>query len=348
MAEVLSISEPRAYPRSRGATAWAAARAWSASGLSPLARGNPGLPINADCGPGPIPARAGQPAIAAVFSRCCRAYPRSRGATFRATSEADNKDGLSPLARGNLHHRGAARPRGGPIPARAGQPRAVPRGNHPVSAYPRSRGATRTMTEYLTPAEGLSPLARGNQVLPSKLQGFGGPIPARAGQPLLWHPAQSWTRAYPRSRGATRLEAHVHQLVQGLSPLARGNLHHFTCGDAGKGPIPARAGQPLSARLGLPAYWAYPRSRGATSTSGNHGLSRQGLSPLARGNPQPQARRQRAPGPIPARAGQPQIATSTGGIAGAYPRSRGATGKAMGAIGNALGLSPLARGNRRL
>ena len=181
------------------------------------------------------------------------------------------------------------------------------------------------MTEYLTPAEGLSPLARGNQVLPSKLQGFGGPIPARAGQPLLWHPAQSWTRAYPRSRGATDQIALPPPPVQGLSPLARGNRDCQDRQRDGGGPIPARAGQPSGCATGPQGSGAYPRSRGATAGVASRLSWLPGLSPLARGN---RALRQVAEigkGPIPARAGQPVLCCHGLRSFWAYPRSRGAT-----------------------
>ena len=55
-----------------------------------------------------------------------------------------------------------------------------------------------------------------------------------------------------------------------------------------------------------------------------------GLSPLARGNLLRHAPRVSAGGPIPARAGQPCGVALIPRLAGAYPRSRGATFAVLG------------------
>ena len=197
------------------------------------------------------------------------------------------------------------------------------------------------------PPEGLSPLARGNRRRRRRIKQSHGPIPARAGQPAehaLCAPGQ-W--AYPRSRGATNSPNAREEIHEGLSPLARGNLHHFTCGDAGKGPIPARAGQPEAVIAFAAWLRAYPRSRGATPERPPGLACLLGLSPLARGNQHFGKPRVVAPGPIPARAGQPPATSSTTTRARAYPRSRGATADRHIYRGHRGGLSPLARGNRK-
>ena len=71
-----------------------------------------------------------------------------------------------------------------------------------------------------------------------------------------------------------------------------------------------------------------------------------GLSPLARGNHSESGPGYQAPGPIPARAGKPEIAVSARDTCGAYPRSRGETPPLRHSLRCLCGLSPLARGNR--
>ncbi len=172
---------------------------------------------------------------------------------------------------------------------------------------------------------GLSPLARGNQGNWRASPGQMRPIPARAGQPP---PRCRWCRArwaYPRSRGAT-LQCHsLTTRLQGLSPLARGNLLQFALELRHLGPIPARAGQPLHPARGRCSAWAYPRSRGATAAAPMSGCCNRGLSPLARGNLSQISGRVGAVRPIPARAGQPASPRRWPGRCRAYPRSRGAT-----------------------
>ena len=133
---------PWAYPRSRGATVAFQVLVVEGKGLSPLARGNLERQLYSLPFPGPIPARAGQPASPVGQSSAIGAYPRSRGATSTLAAGIMLTAGLSPLARGNRCRVCVARAITGPIPARAGQPRPCRRSARRSAAYPRSRGAT--------------------------------------------------------------------------------------------------------------------------------------------------------------------------------------------------------------
>ena len=172
---------------------------------------------------------------------------------------------------------------------------------------------------------GLSPLARGNHGVEEICRWFEGPIPARAGQPVLYVRPHGRVRAYPRSRGATGSMGPSPVATQGLSPLARGNLCATASCSIAHGPIPARAGQPVRSMRPSIELRAYPRSRGATCKPSWPGASSTGLSPLARGNLAPASSPYRRSRPIPARAGQPSEATQKWEHGRAYPRSRGAT-----------------------
>ena len=275
------------------------------TGLSPLARGNPRRGAGGHQPQRPIPARAGEPVCAGTHWPWSRAYPRSRGGTVNGKVNAGNRGGLSPLARGNREYGGEGVDSAGPIPARAGEPKSPERSPSATTAYPRSRGGTWVWGSASKPSAGLSPLARGN--LPG-LVSWGmrcGPIPARAGEPLLAPRCLREARAYPRSRGGTR----------------KNDCHapHIS------GPIPARAGEPAAGGAAADPAWAYPRSRGGTSVAFRRVQHPRGLSPLARGNPKQTPRRRRGGGPIPARAGEPFRSRSGNRPAWAYPRSRGGT-----------------------
>ncbi len=193
-----------AYPRSRGGTHCHLLKPPASAGLSPLARGNrPDADLRA-AHPGPIPARAGEPQGGFGGPGRGRAYPRSRGGTGTGNSSRSMAMGLSPLARGNLNAVTSSDVLWGPIPARAGEPIFRWRRWQCTWAYPRSRGGTDDSRLDGRYPEGLSPLARGNP--PNTLGGFisAGPIPARAGEPLMPRARPLLPRAYPRSRGGTR------------------------------------------------------------------------------------------------------------------------------------------------
>ena len=214
-------------------------------GLSPLARGNHTPPSGRKAPKGPIPARTGQPPCLCARSMPPRAYPRSHGATWYCNLPDGRTTGLSPLARGNRWWRNGQSSAPGPIPARTGQPLSWPQQNRRQAAYPRSHGATASVTAILRQSRGLSPLARGNRRIAPAPKGYAGPIPARTGQPQTRLAQACLPGAYPRSHGATPPSTGGSVDAKGLSPLARGNLHEVLMNRARRGPIPARTGQPL-------------------------------------------------------------------------------------------------------
>ena len=172
-----------------------------------------------------------------------------------------------------------------------------------------------------------------------------GPIPAGAGKPLSASYRVRYQRAYPRWRGETVLDQVGVGAAQGLSPLARGNHNVLVHTATAAGPIPAGAGKPSPAALSGKSARAYPRWRGETRPTQAIARRYWGLSPLARGNPAPPARREQGRGPIPAGAGKPAPSVKKRRTAWAYPRWRGETRRPLGIAEFPKGLSPLARGN---
>ena len=167
------------------------------------------------------------------------------------------------------------------------------------------RGGTEHINMEVLKDEGLSPLARGNQL--GVFGGFflQGPIPACAGEPPHRYWAALPPRAYPRLRGGT-VKAYSSLFVpQGLSPLARGNRAASTTYPCSGGPIPACAGEPCGCCCRHTLARAYPRLRGGTGLTSNASGRYQGLSPLARGNLEADLHRCGRYGPIPACAGEP-------------------------------------------
>ena len=154
-----------AYPRRRGGTDMKFANATPGQGLSPQARGNLFRQMIFSASPGPIPAGAGEPPRPEAVNRAFRAYPRRRGGTRICPWIWTRASGLSPQARGNLPLHPVQSVLGGPIPAGAGEPVAARRGMYLNWAYPRRRGGTSPVTAYRVKSQGLSPQARGNQII---------------------------------------------------------------------------------------------------------------------------------------------------------------------------------------
>ena len=116
-------------------------------------------------------------------------------------------------------------------------------------------------------------------------------------------------------------------MPSGSSPLARGTLRELAGTAAGKGLIPARAGN--------------------TRTHLTAAASAMGSSPLARGTLNNTLVPAVKTGLIPARAGNTEVLVAADLHDGAHPRSRGEHVTFWGFLSVCLGSSPLARGTRQ-
>ena len=212
-------------------------------------------------------------------------------------------------------------------------------------AYPRTSGATAAIQGSRESHQGLSPHERGNRHQRARVGRHGGPIPARAGQPVDRRCGGYIARAYPRTSGATASQTDMLSNDWGLSPHERGNPSSTSSYVAAFGPIPARAGQPMPASAGAPATRAYPRTSGATMPWLAPPPPAKGLSPHERGNRRHFRKVGIALGPIPARAGQPASPAATASFLRAYPRTSGATYAGKRRRPGDEGLSPHERGN---
>ena len=238
----------RVYPRACGGTARCGGGPRRGCGLSPRVRGNLGRRSRRRGATGSIPARAGEPPAHTATPRRNEVYPRACGGTKPPMPPAAKRAGLSPRVRGNQEVIDQAALDDGSIPARAGEP---PRSRRSVGAprvYPRACGGTARSFAAAARPSGLSPRVRGNPRRRRHCVSVAGSIPARAGEPVFVRGVDCRSRVYPRACGGTRVMILRLLAVSGLSPRVRGNPDptYFDC--QGTGSIPARAGEPRTAR----------------------------------------------------------------------------------------------------
>ena len=153
--------------------------------------------------------------------------------------------------------------------------------------------------------QGLSPRVRGNHkpiiaANPDKRS-----IPACAGEPAQCKIIAEILQVYPRVCGGTRVKAAASFASRGLSPRVRGNRLRPRPGPAGKGSIPACAGEPSIGSRNAAFSRVYPRVCGGTATGRFQAVAGVGLSPRVRGNQPGRLRRPVRQGSIPACAGEP-------------------------------------------
>ena len=233
--------------------------------------------------------------------------------------------GLSPRVRGNPLLSINSTIGGGSIPARAGEP-SSPRPKPPApSVYPRACGGTRLYAKGASPWQGLSPRVRGNRKTTDILSVTQGSIPARAGEPSGRTPRTGGRGVYPRACGGTSKGRRGPRAYYGLSPRVRGNpLPPFSMLVLVRS-IPARAGEPATSLGQLHLVSVYPRACGGTGNftwATSFGI---GLSPRVRGNPYHYTSSARRLGSIPARAGEPHVASRYSNGYEVYPRACGGT-----------------------
>ena len=218
-------------------------------GSSPPVRGTHHDRAHQLCGPGLIPARAGNTMISGAMAELSGAHPRSRGEHTDIAGIAEGTPDSSPLAQGTqlVCHVYEVDTR--LIPARTGNTRKSGSVLARRWAHPRSRREHTIRWTWWITGKGSSPLARGTHAGPVPQVAHARFIPARAGNTGGMSEYLSSGAAHPRSRGEHLPDSHTLWLRPGSSPLARGTpLLRSLRNHVGR-LIPARAGNMLSSFL---------------------------------------------------------------------------------------------------
>ena len=169
-------------------------------------------------------------------------------------------------------------------------------------------------------------------------------IPADAGNSSVISNIAELNAVYPRWRGELSSSVPPTSTARGLPPLARGTRWHFVIRAEPQRFIPAGAGNSMCVRRDIQYCAVYPRWRGELNPKTEPKLIFNGLSPLARGTPDPRGAQIGDLRFIPAGAGNSLSGQRAARGNTVYPRWRGELQIQRAADGNHPGLSPLARG----
>ena len=216
----------RVYPRVCGGTSPRPRRAPHNGGLSPRVRGNRAGGWSVRYGAGSIPACAGEPRRIIIGYLTDTVYPRVCGGTITIFWETYSCLGLSPRVRGNPGQLAVPGVGVRSIPACAGEPTVLLRGDGGEEVYPRVCGGTGGVQLGGAGGQGLSPRVRGNPVRRVALLEPVGSIPACAGEPPNAGRRPPPPGVYPRVCGGTETAGASWSRQNGLSPRVRGNHLH--------------------------------------------------------------------------------------------------------------------------
>ena len=160
-----------------------------------------------------------------------------------------------------------------------------PRLGHWLPVYPRVCGGTGGDASLRRLDEGLSLRVRGNPPSAIPVDHRLRSIPACAGEPRPFLPANPRIAVYPRVCGGTHQRGQDIFGFVGLSPRVRGNLNAVSPDVSTSRSIPACAGEPTSSSVPSTPARVYPRVCGGTAGPMRSKSSTSGLSPRVRGNP---------------------------------------------------------------
>ena len=255
------------HPRSCGANAVLASTLTGRYGSSPLVRGQRDGRANRAGLLRIIPARAGPTYFINHVDYINADHPRSCGANMQARHFGAGLSGSSPLVRGQRSSLRPAWPRPRIIPARAGPTWWPPSAIRRTPDHPRSCGANGSRAPPVMHKHGSSPLVRGQQHDVHQQPTCRRIIPARAG-PTQNHGKNYYPKTdHPRSCGANHKFFDIEPVLDGSSPLVRGQLVSMDRVVEVYRIIPARAGPTLASLAYMPVAADHPRSCGANSVS---------------------------------------------------------------------------------
>ena len=192
------------HPRACGGNVEGACSTPPIYGPSPRVRGKRPHDLHVRPEDGSIPARAGETAAIVPTRAGVKVHPRACGGNCLRHRSTSHMRGPSPRVRGKRTRARRTIPRGGSIPARAGETaRRAGRMRRP-SVHPRACGGNVCASSEQWRANGPSPRVRGK---PTKESFDAAPyrsIPARAGETIRWPSTGPPRRVHPRACGGNR------------------------------------------------------------------------------------------------------------------------------------------------
>ena len=193
----------------------------------------------------------------------------------------------------------------GSIPAGAGEPLAPSSCFTWAGVYPRGCGGAQGVVLGLQTDQGLSPRVRGSRFANPVAAPDLGSIPAGAGEPDCSGCKHRHAGVYPRGCGGAPEGLRGCAEQPGLSPRVRGSQPVLHGQQAGRGSIPAGAGEPSAGSAPNRGTRVYPRGCGGARLMSHSTPGKDGLSPRVRGSHLRHGRNHGLDGSIPAGAGEP-------------------------------------------
>ncbi len=178
-----------------------------------------------------------------------------------------------------------------------------------------------------TATTGASPRGRGSRLAIRHRGAPQGCIPAWAGEPTIRRRAAPRRRVHPRVGGGAGFGGERGSLGRGASPRGRGSPVADPSGPAGRGCIPAWAGEPREEATRRLPVWVHPRVGGGATVRRRPPERLRGASPRGRGSHFERGHQGVMRGCIPAWAGEPPPSEVKNASGRVHPRVGGGASK---------------------
>ena len=254
--------------------------------------------------------------------------------------------GPSPRVRGIPRKRSGSTETSGSIPAGAGNPSGGPGARRVRAVHPRGCGESPAAPPGPVGEAGPSPRVRGIHAGAGEVEALDGSIPAGAGNPRKLRLSAAYRTVHPRGCGESHQAALREADRAGPSPRVRGIHPRPADAGAGRGSIPAGAGNPRLGGLAPIQPRVHPRGCGESVASGRVTDLCTGPSPRVRGIRGARHAGRGRPGSIPAGAGNPPRSRTRPRRATVHPRGCGESGTRAWCARAGGGPSPRVRGIR--
>ena len=211
--------------------------------------------------------------------------------------------------------------------------------------HPRVCGGAARFCSAASACRGPSPRVRGSPAPARRRLAPAGTIPACAGEPSTMGARRRSGRDHPRVCGGAYARRVPTYMAEGPSPRVRGSRRSRLGIGAGRGTIPACAGEPYRRQTNPLAIGDHPRVCGGAAITSAWLMTFRGPSPRVRGSLGLVAKVRQAEGTIPACAGEPCPLRISRGARRDHPRVCGGAEAGVTLIRDGRGPSPRVRGS---
>ena len=317
-------------------------------GPSPRVRGSHTNRSRSQAICGSIPACAGEPSRGRLPGCRPGVHPRVCGGARQQPHLLALLEGPSPRVRGSRHAGHSHARRSGSIPACAGEPFRIVSAARPWWVHPRVCGGAIVRPDTIADWKGPSPRVRGSHGWNGRAVSYPRSIPACAGEPARRRRRRCPGRVHPRVCGGADVALLADAVKPGPSPRVRGSPGVVHRVDAGRGSIPACAGEPKHRRCFRRVFRVHPRVCGGAVIAGYCYWWAKGPSPRVRGSLPHQNRLPQRNGSIPACAGEPRPSTMSRRSPRVHPRVCGGAACSRAPAAARPGPSPRVRGSHSM